>query len=285
MNNMNKTKIDKDYWFQLQYVKFFRKVFRAQDKEDLDNQNQSNEATANANKLKQHRKNVKHVINLSSYLNSQLVQNNMQLDQIITDANNNGVNSKIIQNFLKQQIFGFKYCYIKLQVNIKMSSSNDRNIGTTQELTTRLKNILISIANDNIQRESKQITESVETAQLFNNIITLGTQSEVYLEATRSITTVIRDKINKLNYMNEFYYPKIPQDFMKIVLPNWSVDLPNLQPSLKVNDHFQLKDCSNRYIFDGILYINNEYIDTSNIDCLDKCLNMKLLELIEQLDR
>lgn len=172
-----------------------------------------------------------------------------------------------------------------------MSSSNNRNIGTAQELTTRLKNILISIANDNIQRESKQITESVATAQLFNNIITLGTQSEVYLEATRSITTVIRDMINKLNDMNEFYYPKIPQDFMKIVLPNWSVDLPNLQPSLKVNDHFQLKDCSNRYIFDGILYINNEYIayyhsiDTSNIDCLDKCLNMKLLELIEQLDR
>ena len=55
----------------------------------------------------------------------------MQLDQIITDANNNGVNSKTIQNLLEQQMFWFKYYYINLQVNIKMSSSNDRNIGTT----------------------------------------------------------------------------------------------------------------------------------------------------------
>ena len=92
--------------------------------------------------------------------------------------------------------------------------------------------------------------------------------------------------------MNEYYYPKIAQPWMNVVLPRWPDDIiTDEQTYLKVDAQFKLKNNENKYIFDGILYVKTEYIayyhdiDTNNIDCLDKCLNMKFLELIQHIDR
>jgi len=296
MNNMNKTIVDKDYGYQLLFAKKYNRYFRNQDKEDLELQQQSKKRSTDEKESKQERKVAKNTLTKLTYFKSQLVKDEIQLDAIID--NNKQSNMQKVLVFLKQQIIGYKYCYKfpkNNEVSIVMSSKSDPNVGSLQELTKRLKDVIKLVNNNNLQR-IHTLSNTEPYNSIYNDITKIGTQSEYYLDLTDHATKYATDLINKVHIMNDYYHPIILQNWLNIVLPKWLNDdeeyndlITNEQKYLKVGAIFKIKNVEKTYVFYGMLYIKTEYIayyhDSNNIECIDNCLNMKLVLLIDSLDR
>ena len=178
MNKYNETPIDQDYVEKLLFVKKNREFYRDQEDADKDAQDQVNKESNELNKQKEKVKAIKEIKTLLSYLHLRLVTDEEELDVIIDQYK---MEKQLLLKFLKQQLHGFKNCYINLQVSVTMSNKNDKHIGTLLELTNRLKAVLTNIRNNNMQRIT-HLPESITTTK-FDHIANFGTQSEVYIAA------------------------------------------------------------------------------------------------------
>jgi hypothetical protein len=170
---------------------------------------------------------------------------------------------QLLLKFLKQQLHGFKNCYINLQVSVTMSNKNDKHIGTQLELTNRLKAVLTNIRNNNMQRIT-HLPESITTTK-FDHIANFGTQSEVYIAAKELAVTDTKQLIDYITDMNERFIPKIKQPWMNMILFTWPIDFTDEQLLYRVNKKFKFKDNDENdstiiYIFDGIIFNNDNYI-------------------------